>query len=42
LLLFPARMIVPGGELFVPASVVLALVAFVGYRYLDGPRSRKA
>ena len=34
LLLFPARYIVPGGNLFLPASVVIMLVAFLGYRYL--------
>jgi hypothetical protein len=34
LLLFPARYLVPGGELFVPALVVILLAAFVGYRYL--------
>ena len=36
LLLFPARFIVPGGELLLPASVLLTLVAFLGYRYLAG------
>ena len=34
LLLFPARFIVPGGGLLMPALVILALVAFVGHRYL--------
>ena len=34
LLLFPARFIVPGGQLFVPSLVLLTLVAFLGYRYL--------
>lgn len=34
LLLFPARMIVPGGELLAPAFVVLALIAVLGHRYL--------
>jgi len=34
LLLFPARLIVPGGQLFVPSLVVLTLVAFLGHRYL--------
>jgi len=34
LLLFPARFIVPGGQLFLPSFVVVMLVAFLGYRYL--------
>jgi hypothetical protein len=34
LLLFPVRFIVPGGQLFLPAFVVITLVAFLGYRYL--------
>jgi hypothetical protein len=34
LLLFPARFIVPGGQLFLPSLVVVMLVAFLGYRYL--------
>ena len=34
LLLFPARYIVPGGQLFLPSFVVIILVAFLGYRYL--------
>lgn len=34
LLLFPARMIVPGGELLAPSLVVLALVAALCHRYL--------
>src|SRR4029078_8892205 len=34
LLLFPARFIVPGGQLFLPAFVAITLVAFLGYRYL--------
>ena len=34
LLLFPARFIVPGGQLFLPSFVVIFLVAFLGYRYL--------
>jgi hypothetical protein len=34
LLLFPARYIVPGGELFLPSFVVIILVAFLGYGYL--------
>jgi hypothetical protein len=34
LLLFPARYIVPGGQLFVPSFVVIVFVAVLGYRYL--------
>jgi len=34
-LLFPARLIVPGGQLFLPSFVVVMLVAFIGYRYLS-------
>ena len=34
LLLFPARYIVPGGQLFLPSFVVIILVAFTGYWYL--------
>jgi hypothetical protein len=34
LLLFPARFLVPGGELLVPALVVVTIVAFFGLRYL--------
>jgi hypothetical protein len=34
LLLFPARLIVPGGQLFVPSLMVLAVVAVLGHRYL--------
>jgi hypothetical protein len=34
LLLFPARFLVPGGQLVVPALVVLALVGLFGHRYL--------
>ena len=34
LLLFPARYIVPGGQIFVPSFVVITLVAFLGYWYL--------
>jgi hypothetical protein len=40
LLLFPARFIVPGGQLVVPSLIVLTLVAFVGHRYLH--RAREA
>jgi len=42
LLLFPARLIVPGGQLFVPSLVVLALVAFLGHRYLHRTREATA
>src|SRR5687767_6735188 len=34
LLLFPARYIVPGSQIFLPSFVVLTLVAVLGYRYL--------
>ena len=34
LLLFPARFIVPGGQLLVPSFVALTLIAFLGHRYL--------
>ena len=34
LLLFPARFLFPGGQLVVPALVVLTIVAFFGHRYL--------
>ena len=34
ILLFPARYIVPGGQLFLPASVVVTLVGVLGYLYL--------
>lgn len=36
LLLFPARFIVPGGQLFVPSFMVIVLVGFLGCRYLRG------
>jgi len=42
LLLFPARFIVPGGQLFLPAFVVITLVAFIGYRYLRRVREDDA
>jgi hypothetical protein len=42
LLLFPARFIVPGGQLFLPAFVVITLVAFLGYRYLRRVREDAA
>jgi hypothetical protein len=41
LLLFPARFIVPGGQLFLP-FVVIILVAFLGYRYLRRVREPAA
>jgi hypothetical protein len=34
LLLFPASLIVPGGQLFLPALIVILFVAVLGYRYL--------
>lgn len=42
LLLFPARLIVPGGQLVLPASVAVLLLAFLGYRYLHGVREGAA
>ena len=42
LLLFPARFIIPGGQLFLPALVVITLVAFLGYRYLRRVRQDAA
>ena len=36
LLLFPARFLFPGGQLFLPAFVGITLLAFLGYRYLAG------
>jgi hypothetical protein len=41
LLVFPARFIVPGGQLFLP-FVVIILVAFLGYRYLRRVRQPAA
>ena len=38
LLLFPAAYIVPGGQIFLPSSVVITLLAFTGYRYLHRVR----
>jgi hypothetical protein len=38
LLLFPAAFIVPGGQIFLPAFVVLFVVAFLGYQYLHRVR----
>lgn len=37
-LLVPARLVVPGGELFLPAFAVITVVAFLGYRFLRGVR----
>ena len=37
-LLFPARYIVPGGQLFLPALVVVVLVGVLGYFYLSRAR----
>jgi len=42
LLLYPARMIVPGGQLVVPSLLVLTLIAFIGHRYLRGTRESAA
>jgi hypothetical protein len=38
LLLFPASFIAPGGQLFVPSFIVVFLIAFLGYRYLQRAR----
>jgi hypothetical protein len=35
ILLFPARYVVPGGQLFLPASVVIVIVGGFGYLYLS-------
>jgi hypothetical protein len=42
LLLFPARFIVPGGQLFLPSFVVVVLIALLGYRYLRRIRAAPA
>jgi hypothetical protein len=42
LLLFPARFLVPGGEFFLPLLLVIALIAFLGYRYLQRVREGAA
>jgi hypothetical protein len=42
LLLLPARFLVPGGELVIPAMVVLTIVAVLGVRYLRGLRRARA
>ena len=39
LMLFPARYIVPGGQLFLPAFVLVMLVGVLGYRYLSRARA---
>src|SRR5688572_10188541 len=41
-LLFPARFMVPGGQLFLPSFVVIILVAVLGYRYLRWAREPAA
>lgn len=38
LLLFPARFLVPRGQIFLPASVAIILVGCIGYRYLRRAR----
>jgi len=42
LLLFPARLVVPSGQLVVPSLLVLTLIAFVGVRYLRETRESAA
>lgn len=42
LLLFPAAFIVPGGQIFLPSFVVIALGACLGYRYLHRVREPAA
>jgi hypothetical protein len=42
LLLLPARFLVPGGELVIPAMVILTLVGVIGVRYLRGLRRAAA
>ncbi len=43
LLVFPLSFVFPGGQLFLlPSFVVIVLVAFLGYRYLAGPREPAA
>jgi hypothetical protein len=42
LLLFPARFVVPAGEIFAPSFVVIMLVGFIGYRYLRRVREATA
>lgn len=42
LLLLPAAFIVPEGQVFLPSFVVIVLVAFLGYRYLQRVREPAA
>jgi hypothetical protein len=42
LLVLPASFLVPGGQLFLPAFVVIILLAFLGYRYLRKVREPAA
>jgi hypothetical protein len=42
LLLLPARFLVPGGEIVVPAVVILTLAALLGVRHLRGLRRSAA
>ena len=42
LLLLPARFLVPGGELVIPAMVVLTLVTVIGVRHFRGLRRAAA
>jgi hypothetical protein len=42
LLLFPARFIVPAGQIFLPSIVILAVIAFLGYQYLHRVREPAA
>ena len=42
LLLSPARFLIPGSQLFLPSVVVIAVVAFFGYRYLSRARDTAA
>jgi hypothetical protein len=42
LLLFPARYIVPGGQIALPSFVVITVIAVLGYQYLHGVRERAA
>jgi hypothetical protein len=39
LLVFPVSFLFPGGQVFLPSFVVIALVAFLGYRYLRRARA---
>jgi hypothetical protein len=42
LLLFPARFIVPGGQIVFPSFVVIMVIAFLGYQYLHRVREPAA